>query len=522
MVLNASLGVAVAQTSKPPQIYNNYSFIPPGAPNHVIAQGSIFAIKNSIGPADYSPLQATPVAGYGGVTINVTVNGTTVQALNYYVGPQLAAVLPSSTPTGLGNYTVTYNGLTTAPAPITVVQNSFGILTLNSSGQGTAKVCDYNFDKNCLTFASYAQSAMPGDVITIWGSGLGPTQNDAVSVDMTRTLPVEVWIGGQKATVTYAARSQFVGLDLINTSIPANVQGCYVSVIVKIGGNVSNQTSLPVEPNGGPCSDPVNGVTGTDLANLSTKETFTSGSIGLSHTTNAQGTSETASATFYRVQTAELASFQEAFPQASPGSCTVWTLNVDQTGAPIGITLPTPLDAGTVTVTANGSTKTLTKGTSGGYSADLGTGGFLTGTVTANGSGGTDVGSFTASIAANSGFTWTNSAAVSTINRAQGQEIDWSGAAPDSFVTMTGQSVSFDLATLVGTAGFFTCIAPGSDSSFTIPPSVLLGIPANTPILPGSLTVSNSVTPVKFTATGLDYGFMDFLRSTSKTSVTYQ
>jgi uncharacterized protein (TIGR03437 family) len=127
---------AADTTSTPPQVYNNYSFIPPGAPNHVVAQGSIIAIKNSIGPADYSPLQPTPVAGYGGVTINVTVNGTTVTALNYYVGPQLAAVLPSNTPTGAGTYTVTYNGQTTAPAPITVVQNSFGVLTINSSGQG--------------------------------------------------------------------------------------------------------------------------------------------------------------------------------------------------------------------------------------------------------------------------------------------------------------------------------------------------------------------------------------------------
>src|SRR3974377_1939053 len=105
-LLVASSGLAVVAATPPQAVYNNYSFVPPGAPNHVVAQGSIIAIKNSIGPATFSPLTASPPAGYGGVPINVTVNGTTAQVLNYYVGPQLAGVLPSNTPTGLGNYTV--------------------------------------------------------------------------------------------------------------------------------------------------------------------------------------------------------------------------------------------------------------------------------------------------------------------------------------------------------------------------------------------------------------------------------
>jgi uncharacterized protein (TIGR03437 family) len=519
-LLAASSAVNVVAAT-PPQVYNNYSFIPPGAPNHVVAQGSIIAIKNSLGPVDYSPLQAIPTAGYGGVTINVTVNGTTTQVLNYYVGPQLAGVLPSNTPTGLGNYTVTYNGLTTAPAPIMVVQNSFGILTMDSSGQGQAKVCDYNFDKTCLTFVSLEHSAKPGDVITIWGSGLGPTQNDAVSVDMTKTVPVEVWIGGQQATVTYAARSQYVGLDLINTSIPANVSGCFVSVVVKIGNNVSNTTQLPVEQNGNACSDPLTGLSGTDLAALFSKETFNSGSVTLTHTTTSQGARETAGAGFYHVQTSALANIQQAFPLASPGSCTVWTLNVDQNGNPVGNVLPTPLDAGTVAVTSNGSTITLTKGTSGGYGADLGSGGFLTGTVTANGNGGADVGSFTASTTANGGFTWTNSAAVSTIVRANGQEIDWSGEAANSFVTISGASETYDPTTLVGADTLFTCIEDAAKEKFVIPPSVLLAISPTAPPIPTSLGVANSTAPVRFTATGLDYGFMESITSSAK-AVTYQ
>src|SRR5215472_7828160 len=98
------ISLVAASIAASPQVFNNYSFNLVGAPYQVVAQGSIIAIKNSIGPADFSPLQAMPVAGYGGVTINVTVNGTTTQVLNYYVGPQLAGVLPSNTPTGIGTY----------------------------------------------------------------------------------------------------------------------------------------------------------------------------------------------------------------------------------------------------------------------------------------------------------------------------------------------------------------------------------------------------------------------------------
>jgi uncharacterized protein (TIGR03437 family) len=510
----------------PPQaVYNNYSFIPPGAPNHVVAQGSIIAIKNSIGPTDYSLApNGVPVAGFGGVTITVTVdNNPPVQVLNYYVGPQLAGVLPSNTPVGSGTYTVTYNGMTTAPAPITVVQNSFGVLSADVSGQGPARVCNYALAANYCGSYSLTASVKPGDLITLWGSGLGPTPNDAVGVEMTNTVKPQVWIGGQSATVQYAGRpGPFVGLDQINVYVPANVSGCFVSVVVQIGSNVSNVTNLPVEQNGGACSDPLTGLSGAALAALFSNPTFNSGTISLSHTTTAQGTKEAANAAFYHVTTAGLANLQQVFPFASPGSCTVWTINVDQNQNPIGITLPTPLDAGTVTVTSNGSMKTLTKGSSGAYSADLGSGGFLTGTVSvSNGSGGADVKGFTANATANSGFTWTNSAAVSTITRANGQEIDWSGEAANSFVTMTGTSINIDLATLTGALTTFTCLEDASKEKFTIPSWVLLAVPASSAIIPGTLTVSNSTAPVSFTATGLDTGLLEFLTSTTK-NVTYQ
>ncbi len=507
-------------------IYNNYSFVPTGAPNHVVPQGAIFAIKGSLGPANFSALQQTPVAGFGGVTINVTVNNTTVPALNYYVGPQLAGVLPSSTPVGDGFFTVTYNGQTSASVPIRVVQSGFGILTLDSSGQGTAKVCDYALDATCLTYPSLSKSASPGQVITLWGTGLGPTTNDAVSVDMTKNIfPAQVWIGGEPAVVLFAGRSQFVGLDLINVTIPSGVQGCYASVVVQIGGNVSNSTSLPIEPNGGPCSDPVTKLDGTALSALLAQPSFSVGDVGLSHATSSvlgqDTTIETASAGFYKINPGQLANAQQLLPQASYGSCTVWTFNTDQSGIPTGVSLPTPLDAGTVTVTSNGNTKTLIKSAAGSYSVNLGSGGFLTGTVGTAGTGGADVGQFSASMTVPSGFNWTNRSSVSAIDRTKGQLIQWSNAAPGSYVSVVGSSVGVDASSKPVALTTFTCIASGQDGQFTLPSWVLEAIPPSPAGIPGVLSVGNYATPVSFQATGLDRGFLNFSTSGSAT-VTYQ
>ena len=49
----------------------------------------------------------------------------------------------------------------------------------------------------------------------------------------TGNLPgttVTALIGGQTATVTYAGRSAYAGVDQINVTIPSGVSGCFVSV----------------------------------------------------------------------------------------------------------------------------------------------------------------------------------------------------------------------------------------------------------------------------------------------------
>lgn len=150
--------------------------LPPGLPNSGIAQGSLFVVKGAyLGPPTYAQASSFPLpTGIGGSSFAVTVGGTTVNAIMFYaLASQVAAILPSSTPTGAGTLRLTYNGQS-ATAPITVVQNNIGIYTVTQTGTGDA-VAFLNSDSQLIM---PTHSANAGDVVVFWGTGLGPVAFD--------------------------------------------------------------------------------------------------------------------------------------------------------------------------------------------------------------------------------------------------------------------------------------------------------------------------------------------------------
>ena len=206
-------------------LQNNYSYILPGMPNYGIAQGSIFILYGSnLGPADLASQAAPLKADLAGVTIDVTVNGTTRHALPYYVSAtQIGAVLPSATPAGEGKIKVTYNGPASAPADIKVVQAAFGLLTLNAAGSGPVAALDLNYQ-----YIDPTHAVNPGEAISLWGTGLGPATGDETAFPFPQadmTTPIDVYIGGQTANVLYHGRSQYPGLDQIVVKVPQGVPG---------------------------------------------------------------------------------------------------------------------------------------------------------------------------------------------------------------------------------------------------------------------------------------------------------
>ncbi len=125
------------------------------------------------------------------------------------------------------------------------------------------------------------------------------------------------------------------------------------------------------------------------------------------------------------------------------------------------------------------------------------------GTFTFTGSGGADVGKFTAAVTfTNPIFNWTNQGAAATIVRAQGLTVTWTGGNPGTFVYIGG-----DLTVQRATAGSpglgvgYGCRSAVEAGQFTVPSYILLGLPA----VSGATTVNHQV-DLTFSATGLDTG----------------
>ncbi len=107
---------------------------------------------------------------------------------------------------------------------------------------------------------------MPGQLGFLYLTRLGAITGADNQPPPVATLPykIEVWIGGVPVTdFRYAGRSPCCsGLDEIIFTVPATApSGCFLCrVMVRVGGTaVSNTTTIAIDPNGNPCSDPVSG-----------------------------------------------------------------------------------------------------------------------------------------------------------------------------------------------------------------------------------------------------------------------
>ena len=257
-------------------------------------------------------------------------------------------------------------------------------------------------------------------------------------------------------------------------------------------------------------------------------------------------TTDSAFGSFEKVTYTQFNGLQSPFgiTSTSYGSCTVSTFRGDSASVVDPITSSAvSLDAGAaLSVTGPGGTKQIAKTASGKtiiYDATLGGGSapstplFLNAgsySITAPGGSGTNaVGAFTANVTLPQPLTWTNASSISTVTRANGQLVKWSGGDPNGSVYIDGFSF------LLGTnpngsdtlGAIFICTAKVTDTQFNIPPNVLLSIPPSSTTSIGGIAFSFSSLSVStgsyqsFTAPGLDVGIISAGSSSSET-VTYQ
>ena len=170
--------------------------------------------------------------------------------------------MPSTVTAGLATLRVTYQSAKSNATTVQIANSAPGVIAVSSGGYGPGVIQNYvsatNQPVNSLT-----TPAPPGQVITIWGTGLGPVTfpDNVAPTPGNVSTPVTVTIGGQPATVAYSGRSPCcAGVDQIVATVPNNAPaGCWVPVSVNAGGVVSNTTTMAIAPAGAAsCSDPGN------------------------------------------------------------------------------------------------------------------------------------------------------------------------------------------------------------------------------------------------------------------------
>jgi uncharacterized protein (TIGR03437 family) len=519
----------------PHGVVNAASLLSPGLPAGSIAQGSIFTIFGAhMGPAAGASASYPIPNALGGVSITATQGAAVVNVLPLYVSQgQINALLPSNAPLGAVSLRVTYNNAKSNPSPIFVVHDSPGVITFTGSGSGAAALQNVAGDGS-LTLNSNANSATPGQTEQVYLTGLGPiaapdNQPPPVSVPLT---PVEVWVGGVPATVTYSGRSPCCsGLDQIDFVVPSNAPlGCWVPLQVRTSkATVSNGGSMAIAANGGACSEPDNPLTSAIVQGGSV------GELWLTRTAVHQDVGVTNPIDITGDTLQYLARKQPGGPFVSPpllaapppGTCQVYAGTGDywSTGKLADSTAFTPLDPGT---------QFQVKGQGGSQSVNLAGGGAALGSqlpvwslantlylspgdFTVSGGGGADVAAVNISLSMGAPLTWTNRNQTTTVNRGAPLTLNWSGGPGGQQVTILGENS--DLRT--NSSALFYCVAPAGVTSFTVPPQVLAFIPPTRPNPLDSTSIifviSTSYTP--FTAQGLAAGLASAVFETGKTVV---
>ena len=517
-------------------------------PNAGIAQGSIFTVFGAgLGPATSQTAGTFPLpTTLGGTSIKVTVGGTTVDAIMLYTSAgQVSAILPSRTPAGAGTLTLTYNTRPSVPVTIRVVRTNFGIFSRNMAGNGPGVLQNWALAES--PFNLPIQVARPGQVMVLWGTGLGP-----VSVDETNPpgaadpgTDVEVWVGNKRVTAQYKGRApNYAGEDQINFQLPQDVpQGCYVPVAIKAGGVVSNFTSIAVAAQGSICSDP-HGPPAGDLQRIANGETLKLAwvqllranlTIGAPGMVIGQGKADLAWGDFFRwdAGTVGQSAGVTSLGGVALGTCTVVTggfsslvlrggprLNIGTAlnlSGPNGFRRLPPNKTGlyeknalgvAITPAIFGTPKNLPFLDPGAY-------------ILANGAGGPDASAFQATLsipATPAPLNWTNLDSIQTIDRTQDLTVTWTGGDPTREYVLIGGSVQSPGQTI------FACAERVEAGRLVIPSVVLSTLPLNlsdatassfgvgrAPLLGGG----------KFSGGGIDAGYFSYGELTMK-NVTYR
>jgi len=525
-------------------VFNAASYVPAGVPAGAIAQGSIFTVFGAnLGPSTGATPSAFPLGTtLAGVSLSVVQGAISVSAIPVYVSAsQINAIMPSDAPVGTASLQVTYNNARSNFSPVRITNTAFGIFTAVGTGIGPGVLQNYVSAANQPINAPKI-TAKPGQTITLWGTGLGPVPYPDSQPPKAGNLPVQVqvFVGGVPATVAYSGRSPCCsGTDQIVFQVPTNApQGCWVPVYVKTAGSViSNFVTMAIQPSGGTCTNPiltqlssvmVNGGTFGEaiVYRLTMHE-----DVGVAAPVDVTGDFHFEA--FFNVQSVPFP-FDSTVSLPPPGTCTAYTEQGDMLR---GMLLPGSLLAATQLsvgpafllagpngqVTLDYPVTSYRAGPLGGLISNniLPNTLYLSpGSYTMTGSGGDDVGPFSASFSIPQPLIWNNRSQLNIVDRTQPLTISWTGGDTGQEIAVVG--VGEDLPT--NSSVVFKCVALPGATSLTVPPDLLSNLPATrqNPLQSKDIVylVNLAGTSIqKLNAKGLDQGSTGYFYINGKTVV---
>jgi uncharacterized protein (TIGR03437 family) len=439
-------------------------------------------------PSEFSPIHLDMQPRDGAQVFPMTVLSA---------GSTILALVPADVPIGWTTVTLTVNQ-STLTGTVYVARSSFALFSHGMFGSGPA-IAQNVPESGPPVLNQLTSPALPGQYVTLWGTGLGDFTTSDVSIE----------VYGAMVQPSFAGRAPGQpGLDQINFRLPASVPGgCYVAVTVHIGDNDrSNQVTLATStsPAAG-CTHPL-GLSPSQLKTLDQGGTVVTGSL----TTDTWAYASVAGNQFTRYEYLSLsflnANSQDVFtgaltPPPTTSSCSLASVSTSVSfGVPGSwpVLVPAFPDAGS-SVTLSGpipARLTIDKSNES-YSqrfesqpapslAALAPPFFPGGSYTLTAPGGSDISAFEQPFTLPPPLAWTNRDQIGTIDRNADLVLAWDiqGYEPTDTVYVNLSSS--------GTSAVVHCSAPAQAGKLIVSRDLLQKIPAVTSTLSMSVTPDSS------------------------------
>ena len=536
-------------------VANAASLTPATLPGGGIAQGAIFSIiGSSLGPGNPADpttgiaASAPLAASLANVSVQVAQGSTSMTAWPLFAWTgRVDAIMPSNMPLGSVTITLTYNGTASLLIPATVVASNFGAYSTNGTSGGRGVILLQSSASGPGVQNTTQVTAMPGQTVTLLGTGLGPVNapdNTSPPVD-DMSVPLQVLVGGKIATPLHAGRAaNQPGKDRIQFVVPADAPpGCNTPVQVVTGGNIySNVVTLSIDPNGQPCStiNPWSSLAdqGGKLGNIFLLRLNASATVeagqppigfllddGLAAFTNSPAGGGPLLSLLASIPTlgtcgalggsVNAASLLGGSTSGAPGTAAIAYLDAGP-----AINIVGPAGQGQLTLGTNDDGTPIAPPSSYGGVLGGGLGALFGGSnpppflepgdYTISGTGGNDIGPFTTTFTMPPPVTWSNKDATTAVDRTAGVSLAWSSGDASQLVMVAGMSSDSNTNASTG----FVCVVPASQGALTVPPAALANLPVTGPAGSSSTLGALLVGTVpagaagKFTASGLDSGLV--------------